>query len=114
VPSSYASSPVFSGGTLAWRWEYDANAVRKQQDIPVGSDSGGISVAILRDNKAYVFNDESYNYRNLCNPAWELKMNTTYRIEVRVKGSNVNHMQAFKLEYFSNDFAKFQLQAIDD
>lgn len=37
----------------------------------------------------------------------------TYRIVVRIRASNVNreYLFAFRLEYLSNDFAKFLLRA---
>ncbi len=99
--------------TTGWRLEYNPSAVRKQEDLPVGSDRGGISVAILRDEQAFAFTDESYRYGDLCNPNWQLTMNTTYRVEVRVQGSNADHKQAFKLEFYGTDFGKFRLQTVN-
>ncbi len=86
-----------------------------QEDIASGSDRGQVSVAILTaKGEAFAFANQSYAYSPLLgNPAWKLPMGT-YRIVVRVRASNVNreYRFAFKLEYLSNDFAKFQLNAI--
>ncbi len=85
-----------------------------QEDIVPGSDRGQVSVAILTANgEAFAFANESYAHGPLLgNPAWKLPM-STYRIVVRVRASNVNreYRFAFRLEYLSNDFAKFQLTA---
>lgn len=87
-----------------------------QEDIASGSDRGQVSVAILTaKGEAFAFANGSYAYGPLLgNPAWKLPMGT-YRIVVRVRASNVNreHRFAFRLEYLSNDFAKFHLQASD-
>jgi len=85
-----------------------------QEDLVRGSDRGQVSVAILTANsEAFAFANESYAHGPLLdNPAWNLPMGS-YRIVVRVRASNVNreYCFAFRLEYLSNDFAKFQLKA---
>jgi len=85
-----------------------------QEDIVPGSDRGQVSVAILTANAgAFAFANESYAHGPLLgNPAWKLPMGT-YRIVVRIRASNVNreYRSAFRLEYLSDDFAKFQLKA---
>jgi hypothetical protein len=85
-----------------------------QEDIVSGSDRGQVSVAILTaESGAFAFANASYAYGPLLgNPDWRLPMGT-YRVVVRVRASNVNHecRFIFKLEYLSNDFAKFQLAA---
>lgn len=86
-----------------------------QEDIAAGSDRGQVSVAILTaKGEAFAFANESYAHGPLLsNPAWGLPMGT-YRIVVRVRASNINHdyHRAFRLEYLSNDFARFQLREI--
>ena len=45
-------------------------------------------------------------------PATEkTSMGETYRIEIRIKGSNVDHMQIFRL-YVTDDFSAFKLQEV--
>jgi len=94
--------------------EFDPSIDSPQEDIAAGSSRGQVSVAILIvEGEAFAFANESYAYEPLLgNPAWKLPMGT-YRIIIRVRASNLpdEHQQAFKLEYLSNDFAKFQLQA---
>jgi hypothetical protein len=86
-----------------------------QEDIVSGSDRGQVSVAILTaGGEAFAFANQSYAYGSLLgNPAWKLPMGT-YRVVIRVRASNVNREEcfSFRLEYLSEDFAKFQLKAI--
>lgn len=86
-----------------------------QEDIAAGSDRGQVSVAILTaKGEAFAFANESYAHGPLLsNRAWKLPRGT-YRIVIRVQASNINHeyRHALRLEYLSNDFAKFQLQEI--
>lgn len=94
--------------------QYDPSLVSAQQDISVGSDRGRVSVAVLRDGEAFAFANESYMYLadHLGKPDWQLTVGRTYRVEVRVRGSNVDHTDIFKLEYYSGDFTNFQLQSV--
>lgn len=96
--------------------QYDPSMVSAQQDISVGSDRGRVSVAILRDGEAFAFADESYMHiaDHLAKPDWKLTIGSTYRVEVRVKGANVDHMGVFKLEYYSGDFTNFRLQPVKE
>ena len=82
----------------------------------MGSDRGGISVAILKDGAAFAFANESYDSaprNHLCRPAWKLVMGETYQIEIRIKGSNVDHKEIFKL-YVTDNFSAFKLQKVAD
>ena len=93
---------------------YDPSLDTPQQDIAVGSDRGQVSVAILRDGEAFAFSNESYAHlaNRLGNPDWKLNKGV-YRIVIRVRPSNAEEQrQEFKLEYLSDNFAEFRLQAI--
>jgi hypothetical protein len=93
---------------------YDPSLDTPQQDIAVGSDRGQVSVAILRNGEAFAFANESYAHlaNQLGNPAWKLDKGV-YRIAIRVRPSNADEQQQdFKLEYLSDNFAEFRLQAI--
>lgn len=96
--------------------QYDPSLVSAQQDISVGSDRGGVSVAVLRDGEAFAFADESYMYLadQLGKPDWKLNMGSTYRVAIQVKGSNCDHTEVFKLEYLSASFSSFRLQPVKD
>jgi len=107
--AGYSSNTTAS---VMWHVEYVPSLDTTQQDISVGSDRGQISVAILRDGRAFAFANESYETPNLCKPEWELAMGETYRIEISVKGSNVDHKQVFKLEYVTNKFDLFKLHTV--
>lgn len=118
VPSPPAT-PVapYTGGTASLSTEpgfspvYDRTLDPRQHDVPVSRAGEEVAVAILRAGEAFAFSTESYDYNAWGNPAWKLCYPGTYRIVVRVRGSSVEHEQAFKLEYLSNDdFAKFRLQ----
>jgi hypothetical protein len=93
---------------------YDPALDTAEHEVAVGSDRGHFSVAILRDGQAFAFANESYAHLpdHLGQPEWQLAQNQTYRVEVRVKGSNVDHRQVFKLEFYSDDFAHFRLQPV--
>jgi hypothetical protein len=131
LPSSYAGGTVpttqisavayplggssYPTGTTSMRVDYDPSLDSPQQDISVGSDRGQISAAILKNNNAFAFANESYGTppaNHLCKPEWKLTKGETYRVEIRVKGSNADYAKPFKLEYLSNDFAEFRLQEI--
>jgi hypothetical protein len=96
--------------------QYDPSLISAQQDISVGSDRGRVSVAVLRDGEAFAFSNESYMHMtdHLGKPDWKLNMGSTYRVEIRVTGSNVDHTSVFKLEYLSANFSSFQLQPVKD
>ena len=49
---------------------------------------------------------------SLRSPHWQLTVDRTYRVEVRVSGANVDHTDIFKLEYYSGKFTDFQLQSV--
>lgn len=82
-----------------------------RQDIAPGEDGQQISVAILTNkDEAFAFSNESYAYELMSKPEWKLTK-ATYRIVVRVRGSNIGEsLQAFILEYLIADFSRFQLK----
>jgi len=84
---------------------------QRYRDIPVSRAGEEIAVAVLNEESAYAFSSASYGYPAFGNPAWRLNRGT-YRIAVRVLGSSVDREQVFKLEFLSNNFAQFRLQAI--
>ena len=74
------------------------------------SDAGEeVAVAVLRGGEAYAWSTASYGHPAWGNPAWQLS-HGTYRVVVRVRGSSVKFKRAFKLEYLTDDFAKFRLE----
>jgi hypothetical protein len=87
---------------------FDPTLIQREQDVPVTEGGEEVSVAILRAGEAFVFTDSSYAYPAWGHPDLELKRGT-YRIVVRARASSVVCEQAFKLEYLSDDFARFQL-----
>jgi hypothetical protein len=110
IPTSFLPSLIPAAGVVSW--QYDPGQIVSRQDIPPGDSQAQISVAILRNGQAFAFGNESYRYgppNHLCNPAWKLERKTVYRVEVRVKGLNVDHREVFKLPVYSADFTKFQL-----
>jgi hypothetical protein len=111
MPQTGKPSPIKLRQTAA---QFEPSRVTFQQDISVGSDRGRISVAVLRDGEAFAFANESYMYLDdhFGKPDWKLTQGTTYRVDVRVKGSNAAWVQAFKLEYLNNNFADFKLQSV--
>jgi len=70
------------------------------------------SQARLRAGEAYAWSTESYKYPAWANPDWKLERGQTYGIVVRVRGLSIEHEQPFKLEYLSDDFAKFRLEKV--
>jgi len=84
---------------------------RRCRDIPVGRAGEIVAVAILSRGQAFAFSTASYLHDGLGNPAWRLDRGT-YRIDVQVRGSSVDHRRSFKLEYFGDDFTQFRLEII--
>jgi hypothetical protein len=115
-PNIFPFPPV-SGGTAGeqsgYRVVYDPSRDPGQRDIAVSEEGEQIAVAILRGNKAFAFTSESYRYPGWENPAWRLERGKTYRIVVRVRGSDIQQEQAFKLEYLTNNPSEFRLQEIE-
>jgi len=116
VPSSapIAASSAATGGTAifvsdpAYTQVFDQDLIQREYDVTAKTGGEEVAVAILRASEAFAFTDESYNY-----PAWgrpDLKLDRgTYRVVVHVHGSSIDYEQSFKLEYLSDDFARFQL-----
>jgi hypothetical protein len=96
------------------RAQFDPSLVSLQQDLSVGSDRGRVSVAVLRDGEAFAFSDESYRYmeNHFGKPDWQLIKGRTYRVRITVKGSNAEVQRDYKLEFYSDDFTKFRLEAV--
>lgn len=114
VPLSGGTAGVINKGGYGGVGDiYDPALDPLQQDVAVGDSGEEIAVAILRDGQAFAFSSESYAYDAFGNPNWALG-HGTYRVVVRVRGSSVNCERAFKLEYLSNDFSRFQLQNLID
>jgi allophanate hydrolase subunit 2 len=92
---------------------YDPTFDPRQQDVAVSWDGNGeeVAVAILTQSGAFAFSTASYEHFRFSNSDWQLKQGT-YRISVRVRGSNVDLKQDFKLEYLDNVFSNFQLKPI--
>ena len=112
VPTTGPGAPTVSYST---RYAYDPDRVVSEQTVAVGSDLGRVSVAVLRRGEAFAFSDASYAFmdQDLGNPAWVLPFNETYLVDVYVKASNGKGKATFKLEYYSQDFGKFRLQAVE-
>jgi len=109
------TSTVVTGGTASISTEpgfsavYDRTLDPPQHDVPVSQDGEEVAVAILRAGEAFAFSTESYDHNAWGNPAWRLQRGSTYCIVVGVRGSNVEHKEAFRLEYLTDDFSKFRL-----
>ncbi len=112
IPTMGPGAPTVSYST---RYAYDPDRVVAEQTIPVGSDLGRVSVAVLGRRKAFAFSDKSYAFmdQGLANPAWKLELGKTYLVDVHVKGSNAKCKETFKLEYLSHNFEAFRLQAVE-
>jgi hypothetical protein len=115
-PPQTAAQLASTGGTAvldpnyqSFKSVYDPDLIRRQHDVPVTRGGEEVAVAILRAGEAFAFTDSSYGH-----PAWgqpELRLQRgTYRVVVRVHGSSIDHTQAFKLEYLSDDFTSFRLE----
>jgi hypothetical protein len=100
--------------SIETRAEFDPSLVLLQENLSVGSDRGQVSVAVLRDGEAFAFSDESYRYveNHFGKPDWQLEKNKTYRIRIGVRGYNAEVKRDFKLEFYSDDFTRFELQAV--
>jgi hypothetical protein len=118
VPSPAVQAPVPGPGTASlpahgqpFTPEFDPGLIQREQDVAVTAGGEEVAVAILRAGEAFVFTDDSYGH-----PAWgrpDLKLDRgTYCVVVRVRGSSVERERAFKLEYLSDDFAKFRLELV--
>ena len=103
-----AGNPATQG---AARVIYDPSLDSQDQDVAVSVEGEEVAVAILRyDGEAYAFSNGSYAHELFGNPAWLLPRGT-YRIDVRVQGSNTGeYLRSFKLEFLSSNFADFKLQ----
>lgn len=103
-----------SSFSIETRAQFDPNLVSLQENLSVGSDRGRVSVAVLRDGEAFAFSDESYRYveQHFGKSDWQLDRDETYRVSIRIKGSNAEVQRDFKLEFYSDDFTKFELQAV--
>jgi hypothetical protein len=108
IASSRAGSSTQPEYSIVYNPERDPG----QLDVAVSPDGEEVAVAILRDDQAFAFSTESYNYPSWGNPSWRLE-HGTYRIVVRIRGSGIEEEQHFKLEYLSNDVSKFQLETIN-
>jgi len=83
----------------------------RYRDIPASRAGEEVAVAVLSGGEAFAFSSESYVHDAFGYPAWRLDRGT-YRVDIHVYGSGVDHKQSFKLEYISNDFAEFRLAKI--
>jgi hypothetical protein len=120
LPPSSTSSPVLEGDVsedeptaatgIPLVPVYEPTLDSLEQDIAVSSAGEQVAVAMLRDDgEAFGFSNEFYVGGNLF---WPLPKGT-YRVVVKVRGSNVDEQQqGFRLEYLSNKFGDFQLREI--
>jgi hypothetical protein len=112
--TAIGSAETDPGALQPSRLVYDPSLDIPQHDITVGYDIGQVSVAILRNDEAFAFANESYAYidNQMGKPEWKLAKGT-YRIVITVRPSNAGELRrAFKLEYLTDNFREFQLQEI--
>jgi hypothetical protein len=98
-------------GTGGFAPAFDPSLIRHEQDVAVSKDGEEVPIAVLRAGDAYAWTSSSYGYPIWADPNLHLP-HGTYRVDVRVQGSNVDHSQSFKLEYLNTDFTKFRLQPV--
>jgi hypothetical protein len=112
--ATVAGAGNVGAGLPVARTEFDPSLDSPQEDIATGSSRGQVSVAILTvKGEAFAFANESYAHEPSPGQA---RVEATYgylpdsRASTSVEQDRADeYKQAFKLEYFSNDFSKFQL-----
>jgi hypothetical protein len=119
VPSAAGTGAVYSASVSAtgsavsqtFSAVYDPSLDPREHDVPVSHAGEEVAVAIMMPRGAFAFSTASYGFHSFANPSWGLDRGT-YRVLVRVRGSSLECERAFKLEYLTDDFAKFRLQEI--
>jgi hypothetical protein len=88
---------------------FDASLDAPQQDVAVGPEGEEVAVAILTEGGAFAFSTGSYAHYAFGNPAWKLQFGS-YRVVVRVRGSDVNCTRHYRLDYNGDSFTEFRLK----